>query len=113
MVPVMMGLGGAEQGVMRAALLVLFLYAHLWTCRQVPNLTGRISKGTVSRFLSYACHCCGFRKTLSQLQLCSTNEQVICVLMLLVFGITVSEMGIRHAQCTEKCVLGEVCHVYL
>ena len=61
MAPVM---GGAGQGVMWAAPPVLFLCAPLQACRRAPNLTGRIVKGAVARFLSYACPCCGFRKTL-------------------------------------------------
>lgn len=74
------------------------------------DLSGRAGKGATVRFLS----CCLFLLRIQENLLAAgalrTDEQAISLLMLLAFGI-ISETELRHAQCIEKCVLVESCHI--
>lgn len=75
------------------------------------HLIGRTGKGDTARFLSYCLSLLWIQENLLATEALYTHEKAISVLMLLVFGITITEMEIRHAQCLEKCVLVKSCHI--
>lgn len=75
------------------------------------HLTGRTGKGATVRFLSYCLSLLRIQENLLATEALHTDEQTISFLIHLAFGITISEIEIRHAQCLEKCVLVQSCHI--
>lgn len=97
------GLGGPGQGVGGPHL--HFSSVLLCGCAD-KHLTSRTGKGAAARFLSYCLSLLRIQENLLATEaLHTTSEQDGSLLILLVFGIIISEMEIRHARCLEKCVL--------